>query len=137
MMNPGNASNDRISPAERRRGGFLTAFLITGLVIFAVGTVYLVLISIFGYEALQQAFPAVSREYWIWAAFLAMANFIAFLGIWWWRKWGVYTFIITSLIGFLVDISLPFGGGTFSFIRSVALIGLLVLLLRNKWAMME
>ena len=137
MMNPGNASNDRILPAERRRGGYLTAFLIAGLVICAVGAVYLVLISIFGYEALQQAIPAVSREYWIWAAFLAMANFIAFLGIWWWRRWGVYTFISTSLIGFLVDISLPFGGGTLSFIRSLILIGLLVLLLRNKWALME
>lgn len=122
---------------ERNRGAYLTAFLIAGLVIFAVGTVYLVLISIFAHEALQQAFPAVSREYWMWAAFLAMANFIAFLGIWWWRKWGVYTFVITSLIGFLVDVSLPFGGGTFSFIRSVVLIGSLFLLLRNKWSLME
>ena len=90
-----------------------------------------------GFSALQQAFPHVPQEYWLWGALLGMANLIAFLGLWWWRRWGLYMIIITSLIGLLVDVSLPYVGGPLSFIRSLILIGLLIVLLRKHWAAME
>ena len=118
------------------RGGCLTAFLIVGLSLFAVGTIYLVIIVLIGYPALQQTFPSISREYWLWGAFLGMANFIAFLGIWWWRKWGVYAFVAISALGFVVDASRAMGGGIFNLIRGVVLVGLLLILIRNKWSFM-
>ncbi len=104
---------------------------------FALGAVYLLIITLAGFPALQQTFPSISREYWLWGAFLGMANFIAFLGIWWWRRWGVYAFIAISIIGFLVDISGTVGGGLFNLMRGVVLVGLLLILIRNKWSMMD
>jgi hypothetical protein len=118
------------------RGGCLSVFLIMGLIIFAVGTIYLVIIVLIGYPALQQTFPSISQEYWLWGAFLGMANFIAFLGIWWWRKWGVYAFVAISVLGFVVDISRSVGGGIFNLIRGLVLVGLLFILIRNKWSFM-
>lgn len=136
-MNPTSELNERSVREQRNRGGCFTAFLLVVLIMFAGGTIYLLIISIFGSEALQQAFPAITREYWLWSALLAMAIFIAFLGIWWWRKWGVYTFIVISVIGFLVDISLMLGGGIFNLLRCAILVVLLFFLIRNKWSLME
>ena len=121
----------------RNRGGCLSAFLIVGLVLFAIGTIYLVIISIFGASELEQAFPSISSQYWLWGALLGMANFIAFLGIWWWRKWGIYAFIAISLIGFIVDLTGTFGGGVINLARGVVLVSLLLILIRGKWSMME
>ena len=122
---------------SRERGGCLSAFLIVGMILFALGAVYLFLNALFGFEALQELVPTISRAYWIWGAFLGLANFIAFLGIWWWRRWGVYAFVAISIMGFLVDISRTFGGGLFNLIRGGVLVGLLLILIRNKWSMMD
>jgi hypothetical protein len=136
-MNMGDDRGGSDAPDGRKRGGCLSAFLIVGLVLFAIGTIYLVIISIFGASELQQAFPSISREYWLWGAVLGMANFIAFLGIWWWRKWGVYAFIAISLIGFIVDLTGTLGGGVINLVRGLVLVSLLLILVRGKWSMME
>jgi hypothetical protein len=119
--------------AERKRGSLLSVVLIIGLVLFGGGAIYLFLVATLGFSALLQAFPQVSQEYWLWGALIGVANFIAFVGLWWWRRWGFYMILITSLIGLLVDISLPYVGGPLSLIRSLILVGLLIILLRKHW----
>jgi hypothetical protein len=125
------------SKVERRRGSLLSVVLIIGLVLFGGGAIYLFLVATLGFASLQQAFPQVSQDYWIWGALLGVANFIAFVGLWWWRRWGFYLIIVTSLIGILVDLSLPYVGGPLSIIRSLILIGLLLILFRKHWPLMK
>ena len=45
-MNVGDDRDGRATHEGQRRGGCLTAFLITGLILFAIGTAYLVIICI-------------------------------------------------------------------------------------------
>jgi len=62
---------------------------------------------------------------------LAIINVALAIGVWFWKKWGVYGFYIIATIAFIINISLGFGimGSIFGLAGAV----ILYLLTRKRW----
>ena len=85
-------------------------------------------------HTLRQTVPAMPA----WAIpiliVLGVANFIFVIGVWKWKKWGVYGFGVVSLVAFVINlISIGILGAIFGLVG----LGILIFLLRNAWAQMD
>ena len=115
---------------ERNRGGCLTVFLVLMLVLNPLTALY----YLFSGEALRQAVPSIPTWALLMLAIGGIANFIFALGVWQWKKWGVYGFAGTSLIVFVINlIVIGLGPALFGLVG----LGLLVFLLRDHWSHMD
>ena len=119
-----------MEPVERKRGGCLTAWLI--LMLIANPLVALQYLAAGG--AIRQNLPNLPA----WAlpvlALFAFANFAFAFAIWKWRRWGMYGFVGSSAIVFMINLAI-LGAG-------MALLGLLgvvllAFLLRPVWNQMD
>jgi hypothetical protein len=110
-----------------QRGGCLTTFLILMFIFNPLSTLY----YLFFGDTVTRAVPSFPT----WAipvfALVGVLNVVFAVGVWKWRRWGVYGFIATAVPVFAVNVAyvgvLP------------ALLGLLgpvilVLLVRPRWA---
>jgi uncharacterized membrane protein (DUF2068 family) len=109
-----------------QRGGCLTAFLIF---MFIVNTLTAFYYLFFG-DAVRSAMPLIPA----WAipvlAVACILNVVFAVGVWQWRRWGVYGFIVLAILIFVLNITyvglLP---------SLLGLLGpvILVLLVRTRW----
>jgi hypothetical protein len=119
-----------IEPQERKRGGCLTAFLILMLIANPLaGLLYLLAGS-----TLAHFLPNVPQWAILTFGVLAFANLIFALGIWSWKKWGVYGFVGSSLVAFTIN---ALTLGTISALFGLIGVTILAFLVRPVWTAME
>jgi hypothetical protein len=117
-------------PVERKRGGCLTAFLILMLVANPLTAGYYVLAG----ETVRQSLPNLPG----WAipvlAVAAVLNFVFAVGVWMWKRWGVYGLFVSAALVFVLN----------TFIVGIlpALVGIigpviLFFLIRPVWSQLE
>jgi uncharacterized membrane protein (DUF2068 family) len=112
-------------PANKRRGGLLS-FLIVLIAVHAISASYLI------YTYLKQDY--IGQRTWILVALLliSLADIVAAVGLWLWKQWGLYVYIIAT--AFLAAISIIVTGNVwvslYQFIP-VAIFGY-VIRLQNK-----
>ena len=130
----------------RKRGGCLTAFLVVVL----VGNLWSALSTLLAgpIPDFPPALPVV-------AVFLSLAQCVFVVGIWKWKRWGVYGFVATVLVGIAINVHI-FGvlealppGEPLAFVLVIKafqitlcllpLIGLAIflVLIRRVWSQME
>jgi hypothetical protein len=119
-----------VGSTERKRGGCLTAFLILMLIANPLTGLYYLLAG----STVRESLPTLPE----WAiptlGVLALANFAFAIGIWQWKKWGVYGFAGTSLVALVVNaISIGIPAALFGLVG----LGLLAYLVRPHWNQME
>jgi hypothetical protein len=112
---------------QRERGGCLTVWLVLVLIANPLTAIYY-LVS--GQELLRQlpGFPG-------WAlpvlAVAAAANFVFAIGMWMWKKWGIYGFIASAAVALVINIIA--GLVVPGIISAIISIGILLFLVRDKW----
>lgn len=132
----------------RKRGGCLTVFLVVVLVANLWGGFS----TLFAGSTARDGFPpGLARM----AGLLSLANCVFVVGIWKWKRWGVYGFVASvlvaaaiNMVGFGVLEALP-AGEPLAFVLLIkafqialslsGLVGLVILLvlIRPVWAQME
>ncbi|MGD0526481.1 MAG: hypothetical protein ABSE49_15140 [Polyangiaceae bacterium] len=117
-----------LSPAPRaERGGCLTAFLV--LVLIANPLVAL------GYFLAGDAMNAVTRGH-DWArpvlGLMCLVNVACAVGVWRFKRWGVYGFVAMAALGLVVNLTLGVGVG--SFLGAFVGPAILVALVRPLWS---
>jgi hypothetical protein len=81
-----------VAPPKKVRGGWLTAVLIL-IIIHGVFTSALLL-------ALRKQ-PGEPAAPWLWAAaiLIGLADIIAAVLMWFWKRWGLYLYVVSTLAG--------------------------------------
>ena len=122
-----NIENEEISSKVKKRGFWLSAFLI---LMFIANP-----ITAFMYfsnpESITSISPNVTTSILYFLGVMCMINVILAAGIWAWKKWGVYGFYAVVAIGFVTNIYIGIGvAGSLA-----GLIGALIIFLttRNRW----
>ncbi len=115
---------------QRKRGGCLTAFLVIMLIANPLTAISYLLNG----EAFSRSLPDMPG----WAipalGVIALANFVCAIGLWQWKKWGMYGFAGLSLITVFVNaVSIGIGLALFGLL-GVVILGFLV---RPVWNQME
>jgi hypothetical protein len=84
-----------VAPPKKVRGGWLTAALIL-IIVHAVFTAVLLL--------LLRKQPGQPPAPWLWAAavLVALAEIGGAVGMWFWKRWGLYLFVAAILAGIVV-----------------------------------
>lgn len=90
---------------QKKRGFWLTAFL----VLMFVANPLTAITYIFRADAILPAFPGMGVGLVYFLGALAVVNFILAIGIWNWKKWGVYGFYISVVIAFAINIYIGLG----------------------------
>lgn len=119
--------NEDPNGVQKKRGFWLTAFLI--LAFIANPTTAWTYFS--NTEAIIQVYPQLTPEIIYFLGFMAIINFILAVGIWTWKKWGVYGFYVSVLIAFAINLSIGMGIAA----SLVGLVGavLIYLTTKNRW----
>lgn len=112
---------------QRERGGCLTAWLVLVLIVNPLTGIYYLLQ---GQELARQlpnfpgwAIPAL--------VVVAFANFAFAVGIWTWKRWGIYGLIGSAVVATIINV---LSGLAIPGIVSAAIsIGILLFLVRDKW----
>ena len=115
--------------ATPQRGGCLTALLIFMFILNPlVGLYYL-----FWGSTITQTIPTFP----VWAiplfVVLSFANLVFAIAIWQWKKWGMYGFVGSALIAFVVNLM---SVGILPAFFGLIGVALLAFLLRNAWSQM-
>ena len=86
-----------VAPPKKVRGGWLTAVLIL-IIIHGVFTSVLLL-------ALRKQ-PGEPAAPWLWAAaiLIGLADIIAAILMWFWKRWGLYLYVVSTLAGIVVGV---------------------------------
>lgn len=119
-----------VESTERKRGGCLTAFLVLMLIANPLTGLY----YLFAGSTVRQALPSMPGWVIPVLALFALANFVFALGMWNWKKWGVYGFAASSLLIFVVNVI------AIGFVPALlGLVGLVILafLVRPVWNQMK
>jgi hypothetical protein len=85
-------------PAKKERGGFLTILLV---LIF----LHSLLATAMAYSTLQEQYRSTS---WVLPALAlaSLAGIVAAVGMWFWKKWGIYLYVAISITAAVVHILL-------------------------------
>ena len=115
---------------HKERGGWLTAWLII-IALHGVLATYLV------FNALKQEYAPSKPLIITSLIFISTASVIAAIAIWYWKKWGLYLYAATIIIGMATHIVMT-GSLLFVFfdIIPLAILGYL-LNAHNKWRYFE
>ena len=86
-----NSKNSTKKEVKKRRGGLLTVLIVL-IGVHAIFATYL------GYTSLKQYY--VGQRSWILALFvlISLADIVAAVGIWLWKQWAIYLYIIATVI---------------------------------------
>ena len=111
-----------------KRGFWLTAFLI----LMVVTNPFIAFIYFSSPEVMIQLYPLLSVGLLYFMGSLAILNFLFAIGIWQWKKFGVYGIYVSIAIGFIINLYLGVGIRGSSF----GLIGVVIIYLTTKkiWA---
>jgi hypothetical protein len=119
-----------ITPSRKVRGGWLTAALIF-IAVHAVFTAVLLLL----YK--KQAAPIPTPWLWTAAVLIALTEIGGAVGMWFWKRWGLYLFIAATLAGIVVGfLMFPSQLAAFHGIIPVLILGY-ILQRQNKLQLME
>jgi hypothetical protein len=95
----GPVENPVVKTTPKKRGGCLTAFLIVMMILNPVsGLVYF-----FSGSMISQAFPNMPVYIIPLLGVLGLANLGFGIGVWKWKKWGVYGFLASALVTFVIN----------------------------------
>ena len=88
--------------AEKKRGWLLT----TWLIIMLIGNGITALLYLIGGQLLILLMPALSMPLWAiyFLGILAVLNFIFTIFLFMWKKWAFYTFCVSAVITFIVNV---------------------------------
>lgn len=114
----------------KKRGGCLTAWL----VFLILANLLIALLHLVSVAIARRPIPELPAWVMPLSVLAALANCVFAIGIWKWKRWGLYGFIGLSLIGFAVNLM------TTGFALAVpGLVGLviLVVLVRPVWRHLE
>lgn len=123
-----------VESTEKKRGGCLTAYLILMLIANPLIGLYYLLAG----STVRQSHPTLPE----WAipvlGLLSFANFAFAIGVWKWKRWGVYGFVGSALVAFLFnvmsgEILVVLGG----LVGVVILAFVLAFLIRPVWHQMD
>ena len=115
---------------QPERGGCLTAFLILSL----IGLPIAGLITLFGGSSSSLSLLLVPKWYYPVMGIVSIADFIFVLGMWNWKKWGVYGYASASILGFFINVMTT--GLSGALLGLVSLV-ILYFLIRPVWDKME
>ncbi len=118
-------------PAERSRGGCLTAFLIAVMIINPlVAIMYLAAGSL-----IQKGLPDAPS----WAmpvlGIFCIVNFASAIALWRWKRWGFYGFLVSSIVALVINIII--GVPAHQIIAGPVGVIILYALLRSVWDQLE
>lgn len=116
---------------ERKRSGCLGIWLSLTF----VGSIGLLLLFVFGADFIRRTNPTLPPWSIPVGIVQSILGFVFALAMWRWKKWGAYGAIGLAVLG--VFINLAAGQGGLQSLTGFVSIGILVLLLRPHWAMME
>ena len=121
---------DNSTSSKPKRGGCLSIFLIVSMIAYPLTAVY----YFFASETIEQFLPNFPSWLILIFGLMALADFVFVIGIWNWKKWGVYGLAVTILIAIVIN---SFNVGLLA--ASSGLIGLafLAYLVRDVWPYME
>jgi len=116
--------------------GFLLTFVLLLTMGFYFLTAFSILVYLFGAAGPQvETPPGTNPRLLPYVAGLSLSCAIGAWGIWRWRRWGVYLFAAAAFVALVIDLSLPKPAlGSFF---QVAVLLLIILLIRKKWAHFE
>lgn len=112
------------------RGGCLATLLVAWIILNGLSALYYLLAA----DSLLKALPSFPA----WAipvfALGGLLNVLFAIGVWRWRRWGIYGIVVTNLLASLVN--LAYVGVLGALIGIVGLV-LLLLLIRPHWSAMH
>ncbi len=129
MENPIESAPTPAAP-QKKRGGCLTALLVFMIVLNPLFGLYYFVAG----ESLSAALPQLPEIFLPILGLIGFANLAFGLAIWKWKKWGVYGFVASALITFVINAVYINPGSAFSGLIGV---GLLLALVIPNWKQME
>ncbi len=115
---------------EKQRGGCLTAWIILAMIANPLVAIF----YLFSGSQLTKSLPGFPG----WAipvlVVIAIANTVFAVGIWMWKRWGVYGFAASAVITLVVNLVAGLGGTSFTGLIAIAILWWLV---RNMWQQFE
>src|SRR5689334_10756567 len=87
---------------SRERGGCLTAWLMVAMLSNMLIAIY----DVFSSSVFQQLYPTISPVIFLLLPALGLVNIISAIALWTWHKWGFYLYVASSLITFVINISM-------------------------------
>lgn len=114
----------------RKRGGCLTAWL----AFLMLANLLLAIQYLIAGSVARQAIPVLPAWIVPLMGLLALANCVFAIGIWKWKRWGLYGFIGSSLAAFVVNLMTT--GFVLALLGLVG-VGILAFLLRPVWRHLE
>lgn len=111
---------------EKKRGFWLTGFLV---LMFIANP-----LTAFSYfsnpEAIMIYMPGATAPVMMVLGVLAVLNFVVAVGMWLWKRWGVYGYYASVVVAFLINIYIGLG-----YMSVLGFLGVLIiyLLTRKRW----
>jgi hypothetical protein len=99
---PQEAGLGQVHGEHKQRGGCLTAFL----VLMFIANPITALFYLFGTEILHKGLPNAPEWMFPVLAVLASAQLVCAIGMWTWRKWGVYGSFTLAALGFVINLAM-------------------------------
>jgi hypothetical protein len=124
---PSSSSKSASSQPKKERGIFLATFLI---LVIASGIIQAVLYVAQRRQEAELTMPIIL----VLGIVHATLNVIAAIGIWNWKKWGVYLYIGSSVLGVIIGVIAVGPIAFFSMLLPVILLGYLI---AAKWSWFE
>jgi len=108
---------------KKERGFWLTLFL----VIMALHGIF----AAYFYYTVRVGEPSLDRP-WILSLMVihSLANILAAVGIWYWKKWALYVYAASTVLGLVVGLLSIGAWSTFYMVLPLAILGYI---LRTKW----
>lgn len=89
----------------RKRGGWLTAFLILML----IANPFTAFTYVTNPDPILQAYPKMTIEIVYFLGLLTTLNVVLAIGMWMWKKWGIFGFYGITLVAFVINIYVGLG----------------------------
>ena len=120
-------ANSKVQPQKKERGWLLTLFLI---LIIGSGILEAVLYIVQRRQDSVLQAPVLLAL----AILHAVLNVIAGIGVWYWKKWGVYLYVASSVLGVIIGVIAVGPIAFFSVLLPVIILGYLI---AAKWSWFE
>lgn len=115
---------------QRNRGGCLTAMLILMMVANPIAAIFYIVAG----DLVRRGMPEAPDWIVPVLALASIANLAFAVGTWMWKKWGVYGFCATAVLGFVVNLMAGMGPRAFTGILGPVILFVLV---RPLWDQFE
>lgn len=120
---------------EKKRGGCLSVFLILTVIVNALSAVGYLLKGDLILQILSQSAPYVQRWYITASVIISVLYLGSAVGIWFWRKSGVYGAAALTVITYMISIKI--GTSVLSALLGFVTLIILILLVRPIWKYMK